>query len=285
MFFHRDPLCKTALQKTLTSKLNSTKRWAHTRQHNHRLEKQMTFSFHLQKRKKNSVKNKLLEKPTGKWTLTSWLTLSHAGLKTLQMAENVKNNCFACGRKWVGVSQRFGICDGHIFPNTLAQLRCLFTLTNTADFWWRPFPPLGGDFNWQMQEQSHLTWWFGSLNDRLSITLELIFNTFCWRSAVMLDIGTEGNQQSIPYWGGGDREWKGFVFGLATWETQTCPITVWWFAVSQLNNWMKTNISLIYFFPIRFMGRKTFSNYFFCMFELGASHTGTTFESDKHTLT
>lgn len=50
-FFHHDPLCKEATQKSLTSKLNLTTRWAHTHQHNHHLEKQMTFSFRKGKKK------------------------------------------------------------------------------------------------------------------------------------------------------------------------------------------------------------------------------------------
>lgn len=53
MFFHRDPLCKEAMQKTVTSKLNLTKRWAHTRPHNRCLEKQITFSFRKRKKRRH----------------------------------------------------------------------------------------------------------------------------------------------------------------------------------------------------------------------------------------
>lgn len=79
----------------------------------------------------------------------------------------------------------------------------------------------------------------------------------------MLDIGMEGNQQLIPYWGGRGEGVKRFCIWscyLRNTKMSNYRLSVCCVSIKQLN---ENKYKFHLFFTISFMGRKTFSNYYF----------------------
>lgn len=141
----------------------------------------------------------------------------------------------------------------------------------------------GGDFNWQTQEPSYLTWWFGSINNRRQSRSHHTWINF---QHILLNVCSY-----VRHWHGRKPaidpilvvEWKGF-WSCYLRNTKICNDClmvryVCFVSVKQLN----INNCKFHFFFLQYVSlekKKLVQVIIFLYVWTGALHTGTIFESD-----